>query len=102
MYFRQAPDDQLRERMLNIESELRSLRSELEERNRIFKSTPISSQQDKPKTVDKCKDADNEGVIPEQMSLEITKSENQSPLEANLLPENDSDSLVSYEMVNIF
>lgn len=46
--------------MLNFESELRSLRSELEDRNRICRGTPFSSRQDKSKELNENQDDSSE------------------------------------------
>jgi hypothetical protein len=97
-------DDKLRERMLNIESELRSLRSELEDRNKICRGTPLSSRQDQSKELNETQaDSSERG----QSSSKRRRSGNNetemnSPVESNLLRNDVCDSAVLNKMVNIY
>jgi hypothetical protein len=86
--------------MLNIESELRSLRSELEDRNKTCRGTPLSSRQDQSKELNETQaDSSERG----QSSSKRRRSGNNetemnSPVESNLLRNDVCDSAVSNNM----
>ena len=100
----QTSDDKLRERMLNIESELRSLRSELEDRNRISRGTPFSSRQDKSKELNEKQDDSSEldHSSSKRRHSGNNESERKSPVESNLIRNDACDSTDFNKMVNIY
>ena len=100
----QTSDDKLKERMLNIESELRSLRSELEDRNRICTGTPLSSRRDKSKELNETQDDSSEldRSSSKRRLSGNNETERKSPVESNLIRNDVCDSTVLNKMVNIY
>ena len=88
--------------MLNIESELRSLRNELEDRNKIFRETPPGTGICKPQEVNKCHDEPNEQfqASPEDKGIENNAVPEKIPSGDKLI-ESPSDSSSSDQMVNM-
>ena len=89
--------------MLNIESELRNLRSELEDRNRICRETPLPSRQDKSKEVNESQDDTSEQSLSssKRRCSGNNETERKSPVECSLVRNDDCDSAVSNKKVNI-
>ena len=87
--------------MLNIESELRSLRNELEDRNKIFRETPPGTGICKPQEVNKCHDEPNEQfqTSPEDKGIENNAIAEKIPSGDKLI-ESPSDSSCYDQMVN--
>ena len=73
--------------MLNIESELRSLRNELEDRNKMFRQTPNSSSPNKLKEFSASNDNTTESAqnSPCQRNVGNEEAETKSPRESSLI-----------------
>ena len=101
----QTSDDQLRERMLIIEAQLQSLRSELEEKNLTSKKKTGFPEQNKPKNMIGCHDSKETNAAPVSHLLISDKTDSGNSLtskERSLFSENICDLSAGYDMVNIF
>ena len=81
--------------MLNIESELRSLRSELEDRNKILPHLAISSRPVKTNNLNKCETKLRESI--EVGSIRRNSGDNETEKE---LPEKNNKSMETTTLVS--
>ena len=101
----QTSDDQLRERMLIIEAQLRSLRSELEEKNLTSKKKTVFAEQNKPNNMIRCHESKETNAAPVSHLLISDKTDSENSLTSegrSLFSDNICDLAAGDDMVNIF